>query len=333
MADSFIPQTAFGTSTLWQQDPAGYANWLSNMSQAVAGTPLGQQTQAANDEARRRIREIEDRNYQLQVEQAGRQRDIDAATIGNYKATQKYNAALQKIAESKLKLEQERQTFDMQQAKDLQTANLTGMYNGAPTPAYQQQQAGITGYDTAGNPTFARQQFDVNSGLARDTFQDSAARGWAGLAASLTGPENFAQYKNLTSGVNANLSGIPGLANWRTGGQQGVTGFTPGQNAAPVTLGSIFKDLGVGGSGPMGTSPRAGVPAGLSPAEMGIYDTADAFAKNPGQAAPNWWESQDPATQAALKSAGTAQGHQWDVVMNRYNRMRWGGGEGNALAA
>lgn len=290
MANSFIPPTIFGGAGLWQQDPAAYARWLSDQAQAAGGTWLGQQQQSANDEARRRIREIEDRGYQLQVQAATRQRDIDAAQIGNYKATQKYNEELSRIAGEKLKLEQTRQEAD-----------LTGMYNGAPT-------------------------------FEREKWQESAGMNRLNMAAQLRGPEDWLGYKQLTAGVNAGSPLTPGIGNWQAGGQTGTAGFAPGQNPTPITLQKLQADMGVGGSGPMGTG-QAGTSLNLNPAEQQLAGVADQFSRNPHLAAGNWLEQLDPNTQLMLKGAAEKQGHSWADVMDRYKRSRWTGGEGSALAA
>ncbi len=70
----------------------------------------------------------------------------------------------------------------------------------------------------------------------------------------------------------------------------------------------------------------------LSAPERQIYDTANAFSKNPQQAASGFYEQLDPMTRELMRGAAQAQGHDWTTVMSRYNRSRWGG-SGGAMAA
>jgi hypothetical protein len=279
-----------GSAPLWGPDPRQEAQRLSDYRQwYTQNTWLGQQQQQAEDEGRRRLREMEDRAYQLQVQAATRQRDMDRATIGNQKAQQKYQNALLQISREKMANDE------------------------------RWKQAEVTGYH-GGTPTFAREQ-----------WAESAAMNRANMAAQLRGPEDWVAYKQLTSGVQGGSPTIPGVGNWNTGGQTGMTAFAPGAQATPITLQKIMSDMGVSGTGPMG-APGTGQPT-FNAAEQQVMGTANTFAMNPHQAAGGWLENQDPNTVAMLKGAAEKQGHDWNSVMDRYKRSRWGGGEGDPRAA
>lgn len=183
----------------------------------------------------------------------------------------------------------------------------------------EQRQFNVTasGYMDNGSPTLAREQ-----------FQDSGLRGWAQLAASLKGPEDWVQYKRMTSGVANNIGSIPGLS-WTQGGQVGNTTFAGTPQV--LTTQKLLGDLGAGGDWATQGAVQA-QQAAMTPQEQQIYQTADEFARNPQGAASGWYENLDPTTRSLLKGAAESQGHDWATVLSRYGRSRWGGG-GSSMAA
>lgn len=174
-----------------------------------------------------------------------------------------------------------------------------------------------SGYLDNGSPTLAREQ-----------FQDSGLRGWAQLAASLKGPEDWVQYKRMTSGVADNIGSIPGLS-WTQGGQVGNTTFAGTPQV--LTTQKLLGDLGAGGDWAAQGAAQA-QQAALTPQEQQIYQTADEFARNPQGAAPGWYENLDATTRSLLKGAAESQGHDWATALSRYGRSRWGGGGSSGLA-
>lgn len=184
--------------------------------------------------------------------------------------------------------------------------------------AEEQRQFNVTatGY-IDGKPTMAREQ-----------FQDTSLFNWTGKAIDLAStPKDWVKLARMNAGMQAR-----GGLDWQGGGQQGVAAFSgqPETNS----LGNVMGNLGVGGNwaaqaadGIANSNPQ------MSPEQQQLYATGRDFGMNSHQAAPGWWESQDPLNKQLIQGAAEAQGLDWATTMAKWNRSRWGGGAGSSTAA
>lgn len=181
-----------------------------------------------------------------------------------------------------------------------QQANLTGMFNGAPTPAYQQELSNIAaqiGQLTGqynGAPTEAAREFNVNT-------QSDLAK----MASSLTGPSNYFQYLNAQNAGNSILGNL-------YSGQAMPQGGAPVGNTMPQSLNNILGGLGLGTSGQSADWTNGGYAPGTTsttsngqvnlPYGMGTMPT-------PNQIQPTAWNSMSPSAQQFLGGAYAAAGY------------------------
>lgn len=124
-------------------------------------------------------------------------------------------------------------------------------------------------------------------------------------------------------------------------GQSEATGRGTDRGGQEVYAGTVAQQNEAGGQ-PMNWALAAANQAARSTANQGlnlttderaIWDTARSFGTNPQQAGLGWFEQQDPLTKDLLKGAAQGQGLDWNSVMSRYNRSRWGAGTGSSRAA
>jgi hypothetical protein len=303
-----------------------FNNDLSNSFGGGGYGTAGPDPYEAYDEYRQRRQLESDRQYELQVQAAKRQREQMAISRGQAEATRWYNEQMIKL--SKAKFEEDKRQFDMTFGENQRQFNTTFGEN------QRQFNTNASGY-LDGKPTLQREQ-----------FFDNSLQGWTNKAIDLgSRPADWVRYKQYTTGVNNNIGSIPGLS-WASAGNQ--VGNTTAQGEHPTgSLGNVFGAMGVnagqgGGSGGASgdwasqaaqqANAIATAPLNLTPGEQQIYQTANEFSRQPNQAAPGWLESLDPLTVSLLEGAAQSQGHDWSTVMSRYRRSRWGGG-GSASAA
>jgi hypothetical protein len=285
-----------------------FNNDLSNSFGGGGYGTAGPDPYEAYDEYRQRRQLESDRQYELQVQAAKRQREQMAISRGQAEATRWYNEQMIKL--SKAKFEEDKRQFDMTFGENQRQFNTTA-----------------SGY-LDGKPTMAREQ-----------FQDSSLQGWTDRALQLSmQPKDWVAYKRMTSGVRNNIGSMPGLS-WANGGQVGNTAFAgdPETNSLGNVMGAMGVGQGGGGGGWAGTAAQqadaiANADPNLTSQEQQIYQTADEFARNPQGAAPGWWEGLDPMTQSLIEGAAQSQGHDFSTVLSRHRRSRWGGG-GSSVAA
>ena len=289
----WVPYTINGGAPM-PLSPAEQAQRDSDYWQTAQQTPMGIANQTAYDEARTRFQAIQDREYQLQLDQLKRQRDADAATVGYQRANLEYQNRV--LALSKKRQEQEAQQF-----------NVTA-----------------SGYMPDGSPTMAREQFQTNTltGLINTAAQLNGPANYGNY---------LAQTRGVASNIGS-IPGLAWTQGGQVGNQT-FTG-SPQVKSLNSILGDMGIGTGAAGAaagGGMGAVANGTIP-GLGNFDQQIFRTADEFARNPQGAAAGWYESQDPMTKELLQSAATKQGHDWSSVMGRYNMSRWGGG-GSAAAA
>lgn len=260
----------------------------------------------AYDEYRRRQQQIEDRDYELRVDQIQRQKEQIAIQKGQAAANKWYQEQMVQLAKDKF--EQDKFQFEVQQ---------TGYINGAPTLDREKfQDSSLQGWT------------DKALTLA------STPKDWVKLARMYAGVSN-----NIASMPGLNWAAGGQVGNTRFSG-------TPETNSLGNVLGNMGVNVGQGGASGTGqaasgdwasqAAQQADSIANATPnfdsGQQQIYQTAREFAMNPQGAAPGWLESLDPTTRSLLEGAAQAQGLDWATSMSKWKRSRWGGG-GSATAA
>ncbi len=297
-------------------DTLGFSNWftptgasastssnglvMDGMGRWVTPEELAYSYWQAKDQATRRVQMESDREYELRAKGVKQQAEQMAISKGQAAATKWYNEQMVQLAKDKL--QEESRQFDLTFGENQRQFNTTA-----------------SGYLDNGSPTMAREQ-----------FYDSSLQGWTDKAIQLgSTPRDWVKLLRYNSGVQGNIAQIPGL-NWTQGGQRGNQTFSgqPESNS----LSNVMTGMGIGSGNWAAQAAGQASTAAMTPDQQQLYDTAREFGMNSHQSAPGWWESQDPATQEAIRGAAEAQGLDWSSTMARYNRSRWGS-SGNSQAA
>jgi hypothetical protein len=191
----------------------------------------------------------------------------------------------------------------------LQSGQLTGVYNGAPTLEAALQSAGLTGM-YQGAPTLQAQQ---------QAFQQAMSQQGLGLqalqtAAGLKGPENWVQAANYARGVQQ--TDTPAFLNALLSGQTGPAAMQGVGLSNPLTFGSLASSLGANGGG-------SSAPTNTNPA----LDQARALFSAGGAAlSPQALEAMTSTEQQMLGSLGGAVGADMPTFLQQYKNSRIGQG-------
>lgn len=197
----------------------------------------------------------------LQAQTQQQQYALDQARLALSQLTQQQQNALAQGTLNLATLTQQQRNAIDQANLGLTQAGVTGEFNGRPTLAalaQQQQfglsQAGVTG-TYGGSPTEAARQFNASlalqagqqSGylpngdptLAREQGAASTALQAAQLGASLSGPENWAQFLQAQNAVSG------GPASALVASAPGGLGMMQGDPGGPMTLSKMLTGFGV----------------------------------------------------------------------------------------
>lgn len=118
----------------------------------------------------------------------------------------------------------------------LNAGQLTGMYNGSPTLAAQNQAAQLSGMYN-GMPTEQAREFNVNDSQRSTDRYANLGQSLLSTATQLRGPRDYLQYQQLTRGGQDLLSQLQGT--------QPIPAFgAPGGQLQSANLGNALSDLG-----------------------------------------------------------------------------------------
>ena len=156
-----------------------------------------------------------------------------------YQRTQDDKFAFEKAKEAWSQTFQQAQ-FDYKQKQDRWALEQSAGYftldgQRTPTLAGQLQEANLTGRYN-GAPTFQREQFEANQ-----------MQGLLGLQAGLRGPENYSQYLKVLGSTPQGMRDIVNAAAGRFT-MPSTTGVTPGQGTNAADVQSLLRDVTSGGA-------------------------------------------------------------------------------------
>lgn len=247
-----------------QQQAQQYLQYI----QEIQNSPLGQQAMAAQQQTiamnvKTALANIENQRKQLEI-QEGTAKANAWAQKEQVKLAQQAHELAQKVAQQNYEIQSGQLTGTFNGAPTLaslaQQAQYTGQYQGAPTlqainqeQQFGLQQGGLTGM-YQGAPTLAaqnqQQQYGLQLGaqtgyqggqatLEREQAAANTALQAAQLGASLRGPGDWAQYLQAMNGV----AGSPASALVQS--VPGGMGAPAGQGPGPMTLASVLGAAGM----------------------------------------------------------------------------------------
>lgn len=125
------------------------------------------------------------------------------------------------------------------------------------------------------------------------------------LGAGLRGPRDWLSYMDATAGAGQNPLLQQAVGTWAdlTNNRPRGTGAWQGATPQKFDLNALASDFGLGSGSSSGSSPRIAA--------------LDTVARNPGQAAPGWWQSLGPDAQEMAKGYWEKNGDSADTILNR----------------
>ena len=354
-------QASGGQQTLQAQ--AQYAQLYGNAGQAPTS---GQQTLAAQNQAFTQALQLAGLTGQFSqtpdaLAQQGMSMDGTSFSslpsaqqqpyLSSRSSPQQAAADWAKDANSALLQQGYKQTGQQTLAGQLQNAQLTGQYNGAPTEAtreFNQQNALAQGQLTGmfnGAPTEAASEFARNFGLQQGQLtgtyngapteaaseyarslalqQGQLGQQYLSTAAQLQGPQNTFQLSNYLRGAAANpnvpvylsaLQNNMGLPSFQGAGNQAPT---------PASMGGLAAGMGAGAPTNGGTDTSGGATSGWNYGNT--LDAIKGIASKGAQAlGPGSLERLSPDELQAFGSGLGAAGYSLPSFMSQYNSSRVG---------